>query len=128
MIKTVDPDGRWLYRTGGISAVSLGVAYIIVIALYVPIGAPPSDVEAQLAYLAVNTKTWWAILAFSVLTDFLFVPVVLSLYVALKEVSRSVMQLATICVVLFAILDLAITWTNYSALITLSGRYAAAAT
>jgi hypothetical protein len=123
----VDPDGRWLYRVGGISAVSLGIAYIVIIALYVRIGAPPSGVEARLAYLARNTTAWWAILGLSVLTDFLFVPVGLSLYAALKEVNRNVMLLATACVAMFIVLDLAITWTNYAALITLSGKYARAA-
>ena len=37
------------------------------------------------------------------------------------------MLLATACVGLFTVLDLAITWTNYASLITLSGNYAAAA-
>jgi hypothetical protein len=34
------------------------------------------------------------------------------------------MLLATVCVVLFIVLDLAITWTNYAALIMLGGKYA----
>lgn len=126
-IDAVDADGRWLYRAGGISALSLGVAYILIIALYVRIGAPPSGVEARLAYLAGNTTAWWAILGLSVLTDFLFVPVALSLYIALKEVNRDVMLLATACVAVFIVLDLAITWTNYAVLITLSSKYANAA-
>ena len=78
-------------------------------------------------YVAGNTRTWWAILGLSVLTDFLFVPVSLALYLALKGVNRSAMLLATACVGLFVVLDLAITWTNCEALITLSGKYAAAA-
>lgn len=127
-IGAVDPDGRWLYRAGGISALSLGIGYIVIVALYVRIGAPPSGVEARLAYVAANTAVWWAIIGLSVLTDFLFVPVALSLYSALKEVNRSAMLLATACVAMFVVLDLAITWTNYAALITLSGRYAKAAT
>jgi hypothetical protein len=36
------------------------------------------------------------------------------------------MLVAIACVVLFVILDLAITWTNYTSLITLSSQYAAA--
>jgi hypothetical protein len=127
MTNAADPDGRWLYRAGGISALSLGIGYIVIIALYVRIGAPPSGVEARLAYLAGNTTAWWAILGLSVLTDFLFVPVALSLYVALKDLNRNLMLLATACVALFVVLDLALTWTNYAALITLSGQYAKAA-
>jgi hypothetical protein len=36
------------------------------------------------------------------------------------------MMVATSCVVLFVVLDLAVTWINYASLITLSGNYAAA--
>jgi hypothetical protein len=123
MINAVDADGKWLCRAGGISALALGIAYVVIIALYVPIGAPPSACEARLAYLAENKTAWWAILGLSVLTDLLFVPVALSLYVVLKEVNRNAMLLATACVALFIVLDLAITWTNYAALITLSNKY-----
>ncbi|RPJ16914.1 MAG: hypothetical protein EHM33_33440, partial [Chloroflexi bacterium] len=127
MVNAVDSDGKWLYRVGGISALVLSVSYIVIIVLYVPIGAPPSGAEARLTYLAGNTALWWAILGLSVLTDFLFVPVALSLYLALKGINKNAMLLATACVGLFIVLDLAMTWTNYAALITLSGSYAAAA-
>jgi Domain of unknown function (DUF4386) len=127
MFHAVDPDWKWLYRVGGISALVLALAYVIIIALYIPAGAPPKGAEAHLAYLARNTKLWWGILGLSVLTDFLFVPVALSLYVALKGINRSAMLVATACVLLFVVLDLAVTWINYAVLITLSGNYAAAA-
>jgi hypothetical protein len=126
MVNTVDPEGKWLYRVGGMSAIVLGIAYIIIIALYVPMGARPTGAEAWLTYIAGHTTAWWAILGLSVLTDFLLVPVALALYLALKRISRNVMLLATACVGLFVVLDLAITWTNYASLITLSGHYAAA--
>ena len=126
MINTVDPDGKWLYRVGGISALVIGIVYIIIIVLYVPAGAPPRGAQARLTYMAGNTTLWWAILGLSVLTDFLFVPVALSLYLALKGINRNAMLVATACVGLFVVLDLAITWTNYASLITLSGNYAAA--
>ncbi|MGB8212416.1 MAG: DUF4386 family protein [Anaerolineales bacterium] len=125
-VNAVDPDGKWLYRVGGISALALGIAYIIIIALYVPMGTPPSGAEARLANMAGHTTLWRAILGLSVLTDFLFVPVALSLYLALKGINRNAMLLATTCVGLFIVLDLAVTWTNYAALILLSGSYAAA--
>lgn len=127
MINALDADGKWLCRAGGISALALGIAYVVIIALYVPMGAPPSGSEARLTYLAGNTTAWWAILGLSVLTDFLFVPVALSLYVVLEKVNRSAMLLASSCVALFIVLDLAITWTNYAALITLSSKYTRAA-
>ena len=40
MVNAVDSDRKWLYRAGGISALILGIGYIVIIALYVPIGAP----------------------------------------------------------------------------------------
>src|SRR6266508_3706400 len=124
----VDPDGKWSYRVGGISALVLGVAYIVIFPLYAHVGAPPSgDGEAWLQYLAGKTTVWWAILGLSVLTDFLFVPLALSLYVALERVNRNAMLVATAFVGLFVVLDLAVTWTNYASLLTLSGLHAAAA-
>ncbi len=123
----VDPDGKWLYRVGGISALVLGVAYIVIFPLYAHVGAPPSgDGEAWLQYLAGKTTVWWAILGLSVLTDFLYVPVALSLYLALKGVHRNAMLLATALVGLFVVLDLAVTWSAFASLLTLSGHYAAA--
>jgi hypothetical protein len=127
MVNAVDPDGKWLYRVGGLSAILFGIAYIIIIGLYVPMGAPPSGAEARLTYIAGNTPSWWAILGLSVLTDFLLVPVALALYLALKGINRNMMLIATAGMGLFIVLDLAITWTNYASLIALSGNYAAAA-
>jgi hypothetical protein len=120
-------EHRGLYRAGGVCALVIGIAYVVIIGLYVPMGAPPSGAEARLAYVAGNTRTWWAILGLSVATDFLFVPVALALYLALKGVNKGAMLLASACVGLFVVLDLAITWTNYEALIILGGKYAAAA-
>jgi hypothetical protein len=126
MVNGVDRDERGMYRLGGISALILGIFYIVIVALYVPLGVPPSGAQAWLTHLAENTTTWWVILGLSVLTDFLFVPVALSLYIALKAINRNVMLVATAFVGLFIVLDLGLTWTNYASLISLSGRYAAA--
>jgi hypothetical protein len=90
------------------------------------VGAPPRSGEVWFQYLEGKTTVWWAILGLSVLTDFLFVPVGLSLYVALRRVNRDAMLLATAFVGLFVVLDLAVTWTNYASLLTLSGLHAAA--
>jgi hypothetical protein len=127
VVNRADRDGAWLYRVGGISALTLGLAYFAIIALYVPMGAPPTGAEPRLSYIAGNTTAWWAILGLSVLTDFLFVPIAISLYMALKGFNRNAMLLATACVALFVFLDLALTWPNYGALITFSGMYSKAA-
>lgn len=126
-VHAVDPEGKWLYRVGGICALVLGVAYLIIIPLYASVGAPPTGGgEAWLTYLDGKTTVWWAILGLSVLTDVLFVPVAFALYLALKGVNRNVMLVATAFVGLFIVLDLAVTWTNFASLITLSGNYVAA--
>ena len=128
-IDSVDPSGKSLYLAGGISALVLGCAYLVIFPLFARVGAPPvGDGEIWLEYLAGKTAAWWAILALSVLTDFLYVPVALALYFALKDVSRNVMLVATAFVLLFVALDLAVTWSHYAALLTLTARYEAAAT
>jgi hypothetical protein len=120
-------DEKWLYRAGGLCALAIAIGYVVIVALYVPMGAPPHGAEARLAYMAGSGAAWWAILGLSVLTDFLFLPLAMSLYAALKQFNRNAMLLAAVCVALFVVLDLAVTWTNYAALVTLSGNYAHAA-
>ena len=128
-VNLVDPDGKWLYRVGGISALVIGIAYIIIIPLFAHVGgAPSSGGEAWLKYLEGKTTVWWAILGLSVFTDFLFVPVALSLYLALERVNRNAMLVATAFVGLFVVLDMAVTWTNYASLLTLSGLHTAVTT
>jgi hypothetical protein len=69
---TIDVDQKQWYRVGGIAALVLGVAYIIIIPLYARVGAPPTGGgEAWFRYLPWKTTVWWAILGLSVLTDFL---------------------------------------------------------
>lgn len=50
----------------------------------------------------------------------------MALYFALKEVNWNAMLLAAAFVFLFVVLDLAVTWPNYAALIILGGKYASA--
>jgi len=127
MLDPIPTDGKWLHRTAGIAAIAFGLAYLAIIALYVPMGPPPGGAEARLVYVAGNTPSWRAILSLSVLTDFLLVPVALSLYFVLQRFNRIAMLLASAFVTLFIVLDLSITWTNYAALITFGGKYAVAA-
>jgi hypothetical protein len=63
-----------------------------------------------------------------VFTDLLYIPIFSSLYQALKGINRSAMLLASGFIALFVVLDLAVTWTAYSTLITSGGNYAAATT
>lgn len=127
VIAAVDSDERWMFRAGGISALAIGFGYLLIMGLFIPMGAPPSGAEAWLQYIAGNTGLWWAILGLSVLTDFLFLPVAIALYLALKQVNRSAMLLAAAGMILFVVLDLGITWINYAMLISLSSGFTSAA-
>lgn len=128
-VSVVDPDGKWLYRVGGTSALVIGIAYLTILPLFARVGNPPrSGGELWLKYLEGKTTVWWAILGLSVFTDFLFVPVALSLYLALKRVNKNAMLIATAFVALFVVLDLSVTWTNYASLLTLSRLHTVAMT
>jgi hypothetical protein len=124
-----DPNGKWLYRVGGVCAFILVVAYLLTFPLYAWVGGgPPSGVEARLAYFAKHATGWWVILGLMVFTDLLYVPIWLSLYRALKGVGRDGALLAAAFAGLFVVLDLALTWTAFSVLITSGGAYTGAAT
>ena len=92
--------------------------------LYAEVGAPPSGGHAWFKYLDGKTTIWWWIVALSVITDFLLVPVAWALYLALKEAGRNAMLLATVFVGLFVILDLAVTWSLYASILVLCAKYA----
>ena len=119
---------NWVFRVGGLAALAIGIAYVVIIALYASVGVPPAGAEARLDYLVGKTTAWWAIVGVSVLTNFLYVPVALSLYFALSGVNRFAMLLGVAFIGLFVILENAVNWTSYGSLIVLSERYASAAT
>ena len=77
-----DASRKGLFRLGGLSAIAVGISYVLG-------GSLPNGAEEWLRYLAGHAATWWTILALSILTDFLFLPVALALYIALKEVNRN---------------------------------------
>jgi len=104
----------------------LGVSYVVIIVAYVLAGAPPNEAEQWLKYLSERTTAWWTILGLSVVTDLLFVPVAISLFLALKNVNWNAMLAGAGLLIAFAFLDLAVTWPNYASLIDLSGQYTSA--
>lgn len=120
---------RALYRVGGVAALALGASYLVITVIYSVIGLVPTDTgEAWLTYLDGKTAPWWGIVYLSALTDLLYFPVAAALYVALKSVNRNGILVGAGLLVLFAILDLAVTQIGFAGLITLSGDYAAATT
>ena len=126
MVMPVDSDLRWWLRVGGLAAMVLGLSYIIITVVYTLGGTLPQGAEEWLKHLARHTLEWWVILGLSVFTDLLFIPTAVALYLALKAVNKNAMLVGCGLLILFVILDLAITWPNYAALITLSGDYGAA--
>ena len=126
----VDPEGKWLYRVGGIAAIVLVVGYFLTFPIYFWVGDPPaSGIEARLAYFADHATGWWALVSLMVFTDLLLVPIFFGIYLALKHVNRGLMLVAlAFKAFLFVILDLAVTWTAYSTSIIAGVSYGAATT
>jgi hypothetical protein len=128
-VNAVDTDGNWSYRVGGISAFVLVVGYLLTFPIYAWVGdAPPSGVEGRLEYFAEHAVGWWAILGLMVFTDLLYLPIFLSLYRALESVNKDAMRIVLALMGLFVALDLALTWTSYSALMISGTNFAAATT
>jgi len=125
---TVDPEGKWIYRAGGIAAFILVIGWFLTFPFYGAAGGPePLGAEARLIHYARRESAWWAILWLMVFTDLLYVGIVLALYQSLKKIDQSMILLAVACKGLFVILDLGILWPNHAALFNLSSLYAAAA-
>lgn len=120
----METESRVVCRAGSMASLAIALGYVIIIALYVPMGAPGQGAAARLTQIAAHQRAWWAILALSVITDLLFLPLIWALYQVLKPFQRPLMVVATVSISLFVILDLTLTWTNYAALIPLSDRFA----
>jgi len=119
-------ESSFWFRVGSISAILLGLGYIVIIPLYAHVGAPPNGGQAWFLYLPGKTSFWWAIIALSVLTDMLYIPIALALYLALERLSKNTMLLAVAFMGLFVVLDLAITWPHFTSILVLYRQYLAA--
>lgn len=120
------PPERSLYRAGGLASITIFAGYLLTIPVYMAVGEKPTEVAAQLAYFGTHASGWWVILGLMVFTDLLYVPVWLALYQGLVRINRLAMQTALAFQALFVMLDLAVTWTAFGALIHLGTRYLAA--
>src|SRR5262245_32236905 len=119
------PQARAMYRVGGNAGVLLGLAYLAITGLYTVAGAVPNVGQgaSYLTYLAGKEGMWWGITGLSVVTDLLFLPLAVALYLALRPANEVLALLGSALLVLFAVLDLAVTWSSYAALIQLSGDF-----
>lgn len=127
--RTIDVNNKSLYKAGGIFAWALSLLFIIAIGLGVYLGKLPGI--SGLAWLSsINEKSgaWSAVIAVNLVSDLLFLLVNLSLYTALRPVSRGLVLIATVFACLGNVLDEVIANANLGSLLTLGGQYAAAGT
>ena len=121
------PEEQRCYRCGGIAALLVAIVYIAIIPLFARVGAPPKTGEAWFHYLPGKTSIWWVILCLSVVSDLFYLPVVWALWTALRNTGRNRMLAAVVCLHLFVVLDLAVTWTHHASLLALFQHYSNAA-
>ena len=89
LLDKAEAERKALFRVGGIASSAIAAGYVAIIALYASVGPAPVGGPARLDYLIDKTTVWSAIVALSVLTNFLYVPVSLALYFSLRR-NRSV--------------------------------------
>lgn len=114
-------------RWGGIAALLVAIVYMAIIPIFAKVGAPPTTGDAWFRYLPGKTAMWWVILWLSVITDLLYLPVAWTLWIALRKVERNLMLGAIVCLHLFVVLDLAVTWMHHASLLALFQNYSNAA-
>jgi hypothetical protein len=121
-----DPTWNGVYRVGGICALITGPLWIIAAGLSILIGPAPSASEAYLQAVGGHIILSQMNFGIFILTDFLLLPVVLALYLALKQQAKNAMLIAAALLLLYLVVDLAVTEMNSIVLITLTQQYAAA--
>ena len=122
-----DSEEKQYYRWGGIAALLLAVGYVAIIPLFAWVGAPPATGEAWFRYLPGKTAAWWVIIWLCVVTDLLYPPVAWALWIALRKAATKLMLASLVCLNLFVVLDLAVTWTHHASLLALFQNYSGAA-
>ncbi len=75
LLDKAEAERKALFRVGGIASSAIAAGYVAIIALYASVGPAPVGGPARLDYLIDKTTVWSAIVALSVLTNFLYVPV-----------------------------------------------------
>lgn len=120
-------EERQCFRWGGMSALLLAIGYVAIIPLFAWAGAPPATGEGWFRYLPGKTTVWWVIVWLSVVTDLLYLPVAWALWIALRKAGAILMPAAMVCLHLFVVLDLAVTWMHHATLLALFHSYSSAA-
>jgi hypothetical protein len=125
----IDVNDKWLYKAAGIAAYAISLIFIIEIGLGVYLGKlPGSSGLAWLSYVNAKNGAWSALIAVTVISDLLSFLVYLSLYTALRPVSRGLILAGTILACFGSLLDEVTANANFASLLTLGHQYAAAGT
>jgi hypothetical protein len=122
----VDPTWKGVYRVGGVCIFVTGVLFIVGAVSSILLGPAPSGGEPYLKSLATHEVLAQMNFGLFALTDFLLLPGLLALFLALKQVSKNTMLVAAGLFALYIALDLAMTELNSLTLVTLTHQYAAA--
>lgn len=123
----VDPSWKGVYRVGGIGLLLAGLIYLTEVILGILLGPAPADSQQFLQALATHPSLAQVSYGLWSLADFLLVPAVLGLYLALKRIGKNPMLVATGALAVFIVVDLAITDATTLTLVTLT-QHAATAT
>ena len=124
----VDPSWKGMYRVGGIGLLLFGLIYLTNLTLGIYGGIPGATDSVQyLQSLAAHPSLAQVSYGLFSLSDFLLVPAVFALYLALKHIAKNTMLVATGLMAVFVVVDLAITEANSLTLVALT-QHAAAAT
>jgi hypothetical protein len=124
----VDPSWKGVYRVGGVCLFFVGLIYLTEVTLGIYGGIPgAADSVHYLQSLAAHPSLARVSYGLYSLTDFLLVPAVLGLYLALKRIAKNPMLLATGLMAVFVVVDVAITEASSLTIVTLTQHAATAA-
>lgn len=113
-----------ILKIGSYSGMAISFGYIIITILYLLTGTLEGNVEDKLLLIAHGENAWWGIVSLSVLTDFLLFPFTYALFKLIFPLERDIIVFGTLAFVLFAFLDLALTWPTFEMFINIATEYA----
>lgn len=122
----VDPTWKGIYKIGGICLFLAGIIFITVAILSLILGPAPSSAEPYLQSLATHTVLAQLNFGLYALSDFLFLPVILALFLSLKQINKNAMLIAGGLMAFYIIFDFGITELNSLTLVSLTQNYTAA--
>jgi hypothetical protein len=127
-LNKVDRSWKLVYKVGGASLFISGIIFLLVAIFSMVLGPAPSSGEEYLSNLATHVQVAWLNFGLYAISDILFIPVALALYLSLKQENKNAMLIAAGLMVMYSIFDLAITELNSLAAVSLTQQYTAAAT